>query len=48
MEARAVLSSSSDLHRIMDTKPHKTKAWRVAMSIREIVNALNGVDIPNA
>lgn len=47
LEARSVLSTASDLHRILDTKPHKSKAWRVAMSVREIVNELNGVVIPN-
>lgn len=33
--------------RILDTKPHKRKAWKMAMTIREVVNAINGVDLPN-
>ena len=33
--------------RVMDTKPYKNKAWKAAMAIREVVNRLNGVSIPN-
>lgn len=47
-DARDVLASAGSEHtRILDTGPYKTKAWRVAMAIREVVNAVNGVDIPN-
>lgn len=33
--------------RILDSKKHKRKAWACVMTIREVVNAINGVDIPN-
>jgi hypothetical protein len=31
----------------MDTKPYKIKAWKAAMAVREVINNLNGVNIPN-
>jgi len=40
-------SEASAKARVMDTKPYKTKAWKAAMAIREIVNSLNDVSIPN-
>lgn len=47
-EARNTLAEAAgESHRILDTKYHKTKAWRTAMAIREIINTVNGVDIPN-
>jgi hypothetical protein len=33
--------------RILDSKRHKRKAWACVMTIREIVNAVNAVDLPN-
>jgi len=33
--------------RILDSKRHKRKAWACVMTIREIVNAVNEVDLPN-
>ena len=47
-EARDVLTNeSSKSQRIMDTRPYKTKAWKAAMAVREVINNLNGVHIPN-
>lgn len=37
--------SSTD--RILDSKRHKSKAWACAMTIREIVNRIEGIDLPN-
>ena len=39
--------AESDRGRILDTAPHKTKAWKTAMAIREVVNTVNGVCIDN-
>lgn len=48
VDAREVLAqANSESHRILDTKPYKTRAWRMAMTIREVINAVNGVNIPN-
>ena len=33
--------------RILDTKRHKRKAWACVMTIREVVNRINGLDLPN-
>ncbi len=47
-EARDVLANeSSKSQRVMDTKPYKIKAWKAAMAVREVINNLNGVVIPN-
>ena len=47
-DAIEVLTDHSAEHRrILDTKPYKTKAWKTAMAIREVVNGVNGVTIPN-
>jgi len=47
-EARDVLTNeSSKSQRIMDTRPYKIKAWKAAMAVREVINNLNGVNIPN-
>ena len=34
-------------HRILDTKPHKSKAWQLMHTAREVWNAINGQYIPN-
>lgn len=48
-QAREILADKgSESARVLDTKPYKTQAWRCAMSIREVINRLNGVNIPNA
>jgi hypothetical protein len=33
--------------RVLDSRRHKRKAWACVMTIREVVNEINGVDIPN-
>jgi hypothetical protein len=33
--------------RILDTKQHKFDEWRLVMTIREVWNKAQGVDIPN-
>jgi hypothetical protein len=35
------------LGRILDTKQHKFDEWRLVMTIREVWNKAQGVDIPN-
>jgi hypothetical protein len=48
VDAREVLAQeSSKSARILDTKPYKTRAWKMAMAIREVINNINGVNIPN-
>lgn len=48
MGARDILASAASEHgRVLDTKPYKTQAWRTAMAAREIINSVNGVNIPN-
>lgn len=34
--------------RCLDTKKHKKTAWRMLMTLREIWNAANGIDLPNS
>ena len=47
-EARRAWYSQRNLDdRILDTKRHKRKAWACVMTIREVVNAILGQDIPN-
>ena len=47
-EARDVLTNeASRSQRIMDTRPYKNKAWKAAMAVREVINNLNGIRIPN-
>jgi hypothetical protein len=47
-EAREVLTNeASRSQRIMDTRPYKNKAWKAAMAVREVINNLNGIRIPN-
>ena len=47
-EARSAWHAQKNSNdRILDSKKHKRKAWACVMTIREIVNAVNGVDIPN-
>lgn len=47
-DATEILATkASDSARVLDTKPYKTKAWRTAMAIREVINTVNGVNIPN-
>ena len=48
LEAREVLATeTSRSQRVMDTRPYKNKAWKAAMAVREVINNLNGVSIPN-
>lgn len=47
-EARWALTGSKSEHpRCMDTKEHKGKTWKLIMCIREVINAINEVNIPN-
>ena len=34
--------------RCMDTKPTKGKTWRLIMTIREVINEINEINIPNS
>lgn len=47
-DARSALDEYKDSNpRSMDTKPCKGKTWKLIMSIREVINAVNEVNIPN-
>ena len=47
-EARTAWHAQKNANdRILDTKRHKRKAWACVMTIREVVNRINGLDIPN-
>lgn len=47
-EARwAHTAGKHDHPRCMDTKENKGKAWKAIMSIREVINNINEVNIPN-
>lgn len=51
-DARRVFDEYKDRHpRVLDTKQDgqslKGYAWKICMTCREVVNAINGVDIPN-
>lgn len=46
--AREALNKSWDLHpRCMDQKDNKGKTWKLIMSVREVINEINEVSIPN-
>ena len=46
--ARQALDENRTQHpRCMDQKTAKGKTWRLIMSIREVINAVNELDIPN-
>lgn len=46
--AREALDAGKSGHpRTMDTKFNKGKTWKLIMSIREVVNSINEVDLPN-
>jgi oligoendopeptidase F len=46
--ARLALDQDRACHaRCMDTKLNKGKTWRLIMSIREVINSINEVHIPN-
>ena len=46
--AREALKSCSQNHpRCMDQKDNKGKTWKLIMSIREVINAINEIEIPN-
>ena len=38
---------SDDNPRCMDQKENKGITWRLIMSVREVINAINEVDVPN-
>lgn len=47
-EAKAVYLEHCDVHpRCLDTKQTKKHAWRMIMSLREVWNAANNINIPN-
>lgn len=37
----------SEHDRVLDKKPHKKTAWSAIMTVREVYNAANGIDLPN-
>ena len=43
----ALDAGSADHARCMDTKFNKGKTWKLIMSIREVINSINEVNIPN-
>ncbi len=46
--AREALDACKNDHpRCMDQSKNKGKTWKLIMSIREVINAINEVDIPN-
>lgn len=46
--AREALDAGKSSHpRTMDTKFNKGKTWKLIMSIREVINEINELDIPN-
>lgn len=46
--AREALDTGKNDHpRCMDQKATKGKTWKLIMSIREVINAINEVNIPN-
>jgi len=47
-EARWALTAGKTSHpRTLDTKENKGKEWKLIMSIREVINSINEVNIPN-
>ena len=47
-DAREALAQHwEDNPRCMDMKPNKGKTWRLIMTIREVINEINEVNIPN-
>ena len=40
-------SQKNSTDRILDTKRHKRKAWACVMTIREVINKILDVDLPN-
>jgi hypothetical protein len=47
-EARSAWHAQKNSNdRILDSKKHKRKAWACVMTIREIVNEINGIEIAN-
>ena len=46
--AREALDTNKSKHpRCMDQAPNKGKTWKLIMSIREVINAINDLDLPN-
>jgi oligoendopeptidase F len=46
--AREALKSFSSNHpRCMDQKENKGKTWKLIMTVREVINAINEIEIPN-
>ena len=47
-EARAALDQHREINRrCMDMKQNKARTWRLIMTIREVINEINQVNIPN-
>ena len=47
-EARSAWLTQRSAHdRILDTRRYKRRAWSAVMTIREIINQIQGVDLPN-
>lgn len=49
IEAELVLERNyvSEHDRILDLRAYKSVAWRVLMTMREVYNQANGIDLPN-
>lgn len=46
--AQQTLTDEAHLRdRVLDRKEHKGKAWGAMMALREIYNAIEGIDLPN-
>jgi hypothetical protein len=49
LTAETILTTKYQQHdRILDTKKYKKDAWRLLMTMREVYNAINSIDLPNA
>lgn len=46
-QAIVILIEHSSTKRVMDRKKHKRVAWKMIMTLREVWNAAQGIDIPN-
>jgi hypothetical protein len=47
-EARSAWHAQKNANdRILDSKKYKRKAWACVMTIREVINTINAVDLPN-
>jgi hypothetical protein len=47
MARAASVLISADRARVLDTKAHKKTAWKMIMTMREVWNNVNDIDLPN-